>query len=53
MIPVGVEHLRGIARDRADSDHVEIAELRVPVSPEVLVGNVAAADDGYLAVYSE
>src|SRR5210317_459400 len=53
MIPVGIEHVRYVLHDATDSDDVEVTELGVFSHPEILVGDIAPADNRYLVIDSE
>ena len=52
-VPVPVELRRDIAHDRADRDDVEVREPDPLARAEVLVADVAAADDRHLVVGGE
>ena len=53
MIPVGVEHRRHFLHDRANCDNIEVTKFGVDARTEVLVGNIAPADQSDLVVHGE
>ena len=44
-VPEQVEHCRGLSRDRADAQHIDIAEIEMAVQPHVLVTDIAPPDN--------
>ena len=50
-VPVGVEGGAGFRHDRPPGVDVQVAEVGLRVDTEVVLGQVAAADDGPLAVH--
>ena len=49
-VPEVIEHFVGLARDVAKAEQIEIVEVVIMAEAEIMVADVAATDDGRIAI---